>query len=542
MKKYFTISYIIMALLFLAALVYPLSKILYLGLHTDSGFGLTNFRDLFQDHTTFQGISNSFMLAACVGLVVTILGFVLAYTRNFVKTYKWFHNFLEVFANFPMFLPTIVYGFALIYVFGRQGLLTQLLGGKTLITVFGPQGIFLGWVIYTLPVAFMLINNSMKYINPKLFVVSKLMGDNGLRQFVTCLLRPLLITLVLSFVQCFFLSFTDFGLPVALAGNYPLLATSLYTRMLGAIPDFAHGAAIAILMLLPTIVTTVVMVILQKYNVKNTVKSSVEWYGNNIARIFFVIISTLLLVGVVGIFIPIFIVPFVVSYPYDMTFTSLHIRTIFSDVTIFGSIGHSLLLSILTALIGTNLALVGAYLSARSSISSQVSMVFAFISNVTNAIPGMVLGVALMIAISGTSLQNTMFILIVANCVHLFATPFSMADMALHKLSANLETTSELMGDNFIQTVFRVVLPNIRQTVFEMMSYLFVNSMVTISALIFLVGVDTATITTKMKELQQFNRFDQVFALALLLFIINLLIKYLMHMFGNFKLKRIVTY
>jgi iron(III) transport system permease protein len=337
------------------------------------------------------------------------------------------------------------------------------------------------------------------------------------------------------------LSFTDFGLPVALAGNYPLLATSLYTKILGAIPDFAHGSAIAILMLLPTIITTVIMVVLQKYNVRSTATTPTEQKENQFIRVFLIIISSLLLLATVGIFIPIFIVPFVATYPYNMTFTSFHIWEIFSDVSIFEAIGHSLLLSILTALMGTFIALLGAYLSVRSSISQQVSKAFSFISNVTNAIPGMVLGVAFMITIAGTPLQNTMFILLVANCVHLFATPFSMANMALHKLSDNLETTSELMGDNFIQTIYRVVLPNIRQTVFEMMSYLFVNSMVTISALIFLVGVDTATITTKMKELQQFNRFDQVFALALVLLTLNLLSKYLLYLMGNFKLKRLVT-
>lgn len=36
-------------------------------------------------------------------------------------------------ATLPMFLPTITYGFAIIYSFGKQGLITRLLGGSCLI-------------------------------------------------------------------------------------------------------------------------------------------------------------------------------------------------------------------------------------------------------------------------------------------------------------------------------------------------------------------------------------------------------------------------
>ncbi|MCL2676568.1 MAG: ABC transporter permease subunit [Streptococcaceae bacterium] len=533
MKKYSSIIYSLIIVFFLLILAYPLSKIFYLAFKTNTGINFSNFSDIFKDSIVMQGVTNSFILALGVAICSTIIGFIIGYTRNFLHIPQWYKNFLEIFANFPMFLPTIVYGFALIYIFGRQGILTQLMGGKTIITVFGPQGVFLGLLIYTIPVSFMLINDSMKYIDSKLFVVSKLMGDNSLKQFVTCLIRPLRSTIILSFIQCFFLSFTDFGLPTALAGNYPLLSTSLYIKMLGAIPDFAHGSVVALLMLLPTIVTTIIMVILQKYNTKQQIKSSLVVTSGRITKMVYSTISATLLLSIVLIFIPIFIVPFVSVYPYNMSFTFQHFSDVFSDFTVTDVIQTSLILSLLTAFFGTLLALTSAYLASRSSIANQVSKVMNFISNVTNAVPGMVLGIALMIAVSGTGFQYTLTILIMANCVHLFATPFSMANGAFHKLSANLEKTSELMGDNFIKTIFRVVLPNIRQTIFEMMNYLFVNSMVTISAIIFLVGVNTSTITTKMKELQNFNRYDQVFVLALVLFSINFVMKYIFYILGN---------
>ena len=82
-----------------------------------------------------------------------------------------------------------------------------------------------------------------------------------------------------------------------------------------------------------------------------------------------------------------------------------------------------------------------------------------------------------------------------------------------------------LMGDSWFKTIRRVVVPNSKSTILEMFSYYFINSMVTISALIFIVGAKTAVLTTKIKELQHFAKFDQIFVLSLLILLTNLLVK-----------------
>ena len=49
-----------------------------------------------------------------------------------------------------MLLPTITYGFAIIYSFGKQGLITQIIG-RDLFEIYGFNGLLIGYVIYTLP-------------------------------------------------------------------------------------------------------------------------------------------------------------------------------------------------------------------------------------------------------------------------------------------------------------------------------------------------------------------------------------------------------
>ena len=90
-----------------------------------------------------------------------------------------------------MLLPTITYGVAIIYSFGKQGLLTQFFG-RQLFNIYGFNGLLLGYVVYTLPIAFTLINNAMGYIDKRFMIVSRLMGDSPLQTFRMTIVIPLL--------------------------------------------------------------------------------------------------------------------------------------------------------------------------------------------------------------------------------------------------------------------------------------------------------------------------------------------------------------
>lgn len=170
-------------------------------------------------------------------VIAAVLAFIMSYTVNYTNLHKSFKKIVKTLAVLPMLLPTITYGFAIIYSFGKQGLFTRLFG-KQLFDIYGMNGLLIGYVIYTLPVSFMLIHNTMGYIDRKFSVVSKKMGDSHLKTFRETVLRPLVGTLAVSFIQCFFLSFTDFGLPASVGGKVEIVVSVLYTQMLGECTKF----------------------------------------------------------------------------------------------------------------------------------------------------------------------------------------------------------------------------------------------------------------------------------------------------------------
>ena len=150
----------------------------------------------------------------------------------------------------------------------------------------------------------------------------------------------------------------------------------------------------------------------------------------------------------------------------------------------------------------------------------------------------MVLGVAYRFVFSGTSLQNTMWILLICNVIHYFSSPYLMMKNSLSKLNESWETTAGLMGDSWLKTIVRIVTPNVRESLWSVFDYYFTNACVTVSAIIFLVGSRTMVLTTKIKQLQYINKFNEVFVLSLLIFFTNLIAKALFAVLAKYKLSR----
>ena len=531
LKLIFLVIVALFALFLVAPLVVLLGKSVW-----DGGLTGEFYTSVLSQKGFLSALGNSFAVAAASGGVATLLAFLMAYGVHYTRLPKWFKGLITAVATLPMFLPTITYGFAIIYSFGKQGLITRLLG-RQLFDIYGFFGLMVGYVIYTVPVAFLLIHNTMGFVDKKTLTVSKVMGDHALSTFWIAVLRPLLGTFAGAFIQAFFLSFTDFGIPASVGGGYEVIATLLYNQMLGGIPDFHRGAVIAMTMLIPSIGSIVILQILERFNIRYTRISNAELRKNTLRDVGWGLSGTAVSVGILSIFAVIFVVPLVEAWPYRTGFSLEHVQAVFTDSSLLGAYGHSLLMALLTAALGTLVAYGGALITARSTLGRGYKRTIESIALVTNAIPGMVLGVAYLFLFSGTSLQNTLLLMVVCNVVHYFSTPYLMMKNALSKMNAGWETTAMLMGDSWLKTILRVVTPNALSSLIEVFSYYFINSMVTISALIFIAGARTMVLTTMIKQLQYVNRFNEVFVLSLLILATNLVAKALFSWLANRRVK-----
>lgn len=515
--------YIAVIAIFAAFLVAPFVEIVYQAISVGGGIGMDNFSNVVSEKNFGKAFSNSILIASTSAFISTLFAFILAYTIHYTNVNSKMKKVIQVLAIAPMFLPTITYGFAIIYSLGKQGLLTKAFNIQ--IDIYGFNGLLIGYVIYTTPIAFLLIFNAMKYIDKKFMIVSQIMGDSSLKTFMQTLIRPLMGTLAASFIQCFFLSFTDYGIPASVGGKFQVIATTLYEEMLGSVPDFNRGAVVAIAMLLPSIISIALLCYLQKYNIRYNVISQMEIRANKLRDFICGGVSTVILVSIFSMFAVIFLIPFINEWPYRLEFTTDHIMSILSDASIIDVYTNSLWVAFLTAVIGLLISYGAALITARSSLLREKKFSIEAIALITNTIPGMVIGIAYMMFFSGSTLQNTFTLIVICNIVHYFSTPYLMLKSSLEKLNDSWEKTALLMGDTWFKTIRRIITPNIRTTIFEVLGYYFINAMVTISAIIFVAGAQTMVITAKIKELQYFGKFNEIFVLSMLILFTNLIVK-----------------
>ncbi|PWL67222.1 MAG: iron ABC transporter permease [Amedibacillus dolichus] len=525
-EKEYKFIYTVLLIIFLSFLAYPIVSLLAKSFQGIDGFTLHNYSEVLKNEGFVIALKNSIVVSLSAAACSLGLGFLLAYTLNFTNVWPWLKKTISMIASMPMLLPTITYGFAIIYSFGKQGLLTQLAGFQ-FFNVYGFGGILMGYIIYTLPTSFLLLNNAMKQIDKKYLLVSRLMQDHALRSFFMTILRPLLATLATCLIQCFFLSFTDFGIPASVGGRYHVIASLLYSYMLGSIPDFVRGAVVAMMMLLPSILSIIIMQYLQRYQIRYHQVSETILKRNRLRDSLLGILSSGVCFSLISVFAVIFILPFIRQWPYQISFSMEHIYAVFKDPQLLHVLKNTLLMAFASAMFGTLFTYAAALVSERSHIGKYKCKSLDALSLITNTIPGMVIGIAYLFIFSGTPLQNTMPLLIVCNVIHFFSTPYLMLKESLGKMNASFETTAKLMGDSCLQTIVRIITPNARYSLIEVFSYYFINSAVTVSAIIFIAGAHTMVITTKIKELQYLAKFNEVFVLSFVLFAVNLTVKYI---------------
>ncbi|WBF56398.1 ABC transporter permease subunit [Lysinibacillus sp. JK80] len=521
-NKIMKLIFLPILLFFLFFLIVPLLYMFWQSFKIGNVVTIQNYIEALRNIEIREAFTNSFKVSFVASVITTILAFWLAYAVHFTTMHRYTKKLVQIGITLPMLLPTITYGFVLIYTFGNQGILTKLVG-QPLFTIYGYNGLVIGYVLYTLPVAFILMQNSMQYIDKRFLLVSILMHDQPMRRFYHTVYRPMVGTIGGAFILTFVLSFTDFGIPASVGGNYRVIATELYQAMLGSIVHFERGAVISVLMLVPAVLGVVMLTILERFNFQYKHVGQSELVKHRLRDALFTIYSILCVTAVCIIFLTMFIVPFTKGYPYDFSFTLEHVQNVLAEKDLTKVYINSLIVAVLTAILGVGITFMSALLNTRTPLKGRKSLDVT--SMMTNTVPGMVLGLSYLFFFNGSSLKGTFLIIIACNIVHFFTTPYLMAKNSLQKMDPTWEVTAELLKDSWLKTVIRIILPNIRPTIYQMFSYYFLNAMVTVSGVIFLVSTKTMLVSTRIKELQHFAKYTDIFVLSIFILCTNLIVK-----------------
>lgn len=446
---------------------------------------------------------NSLILATIVGFGTTLLGLVLALAAQ--RGGQRFASLYRVMAVLPIVTPPFVIALALVVLFGRTGLITAWLSSAFDIPrsrwIYGLTGVTLAQLLTFTPIAFMILHGALAAVSPSLEEAAQTLRAARGRVFRTVtwpLLRPALANaFLLGFVE----SLADFGNPVVLAGNYEVLSTKIFFAVAGAQHEPGRAAALATVLLGFTLMAfwlqqrwlgrasyvTVsgkgdagVPAQLPVALRRGCVGLSMAWIGFTLACY-----AVILAGGFVrdigrGDMTPVlshFGAGFGVEWRGGMpAFVGSAWNSFFTTVEV------ALVAAPLTAIIG----LLSAYVITRQNFVGRRA--FEFLTMVSFAVPGTVIGVAYIVAFNVPPIELTGGLAILILCFVFRNMPVGVRAgiAALAQIDKSLDEASSTLRASTWRTLTQVVLPLLKPAIVATLIFSFTHAMTAVSAVIFL--------------------------------------------------------
>lgn len=513
---------------FTASMIFPLFSLFIKAFQNKYGefTGLDNFIEYFENPNTSSSLFNSLKVSLTVTVIVTIAALLFAYGIN--RTDIKLKKILNFTALLPLFAPTMTHGIALIYIFGRQGVFTRFTGIE--LPVYGFLGIVLAESVFIFPVLYFMLSLSFNNEDYRKYEAAQLMGISSIKQFFTITVPSIKYTLITCFFSAFTLSFTDFGAPKVIGGNYNVLATDIFKQVIGQ-QNFSMGATVGILLIIPAFVSFLSDFFITNRNSKISVGAIKYRIRKNTKRdIFYGIFNYFVFGIIIFLFGIILLASFVKTWPYDMSLSFKAYKFTVMGESVWNIFFNSITVSAISAFVGTILCFFTAYMTEREKRYLFVRKIGYFLSILPNAVPGLTIGLSYIFFFNSklnpfNFMYGTFAVIILANIVHFFATPFLTITASLKKIDAEYEAVSNIMGVPWYKTVFKVIVPLSFNSLVESFSYYFVNSMITISAVVFLYTSKTRLISVMMISKNDAGEIASASAMAVMIIAVNILFK-----------------
>lgn len=517
MKKHNKLTIIILLFL-LITVFFPLLSMLY-------RIDWSDFSVLMKSIAFKEALTNSLVVTSISTIISISVAWLLAYTIN--KTNIRHRAILKLFITIPMFLPSISHGLGLINLFGANGIISKALN----FNIIGMSGIILGSIIYSFPVAFLMLDDGYNYIDNNMYNNAKVLGLNKWQTFKTvtyCYLKKPLFSAIFA---VFTMIFTDYGVPLAVGGKFITLPVFLYKEVIGLL-DFSRGTIIGLFLLIPAIISFLFDNFTKDYTNGDYEENKHEEISNNPKDIIPKVLLYLILIFIMIILGSFIIYAFINNFTFDKSFTLKHIEYVIND-KIGSYLINSLIIAILVSVIGTILSFSTAYITARSK--NKLSKLIHILTISSLAIPGIVLGLSYTITFKGTLIYNTIFILVLVNIIHFLASPYLMAYNALKKVNPNYEVVAKTCNISTFRIILDVIVPCTKKTLREMFAYFFVNSMITISAVTFLFTVRTMPLSLLINNYEGNMLLGEAAIVSLIILFFNLMVKGIVYIINRYE-------
>ncbi|HEY0198541.1 MAG TPA: ABC transporter permease subunit [Rhodanobacter sp.] len=468
-------------------------------LSADHAFTLSNYTRLWTDPNVPRAALHSVLMAGATTVAVVLAGLTIAMAlhRSRVPGKQLIRGALLL----PMLAPSLMQGLGLIFLLGRNGLIHQWTGLNT--DIYGFSGLLIANFCYALPQAVFIISVALARTDRRYYDAAETMGASAWRQFVDITLPQAKFGLLSAGFVVFTITITDFGNAIVVGGSYQVLATEIYDQVSGQM-DFGMGATIGMILLLPAILSVCLERVASKHRDGGSEHAlPFEAAPDRLRDTGLSVISALLLLPLVATIATVVYASFVKLWPYRLGLTLAHYHTDLPDG--YGPVVTSLKVSIIVAVFGTLLLFMLA-LGVRR-LPSALARPLYVAATLPAAVPGMIVGIAYVMAFNSGPLSQWLYgsIAIVALCnfYHFHTQGFLTMSTGLRSVPGALEDAVSCLGGRVLHSVRDVVLPFAAPAIVSVFFLLFMQSMVTLSAVIFLITPDLSLASVSVMQLNE---------------------------------------
>jgi iron(III) transport system permease protein len=513
----------------------PLAAILERSFATPDGFGLDNYARYFSNDTFVGIIWNSLSVSATTTAITIVLAFWFAYALH--RSAMRFKQVFRLIALIPLFAPSLVQALGILFLFGRNGLINRTfdLG----IDIYGFWGIVISDVFYSFPHAFLILSAALAVADARIYESAEMLGAKGARVFRTVTLPATKYGLMSATFVVFTIVMTDFGNAMVIGGDFNVLATEIYNQVSGQ-ANFEMGAVVGMILLIPAALAVIVekwvmrrqVAVIGERSQPLSIRPHRRFDLAMLAYAAFVCACILMVVGMV------FYASFVTLWPWNMAPSLKHYT--FDVQNGIEPLWTSIWVSLMAAGIGMVFVVGGAIVVDR--FRNPLTRALYFLSILPAAVPGMVLGLGYILAFNDPAnpiyvIYGTIVILAICNVYHYHAQGFLIATTSVKQISGTFDEASKCLGAGLLRSLRKITVPIIMPSIISIGVFFFMRSMVTLSAVIFLVTPKTQLAAVSVLLIDDSGNHNQAAAFSVcIMFIVAMAVvalHFLMRLLGR---------
>ncbi|MBM9535689.1 ABC transporter permease subunit [Desulfobulbus alkaliphilus] len=492
--------------------LYPLIHILGRSFQTPEGLGLANYAAVLGTERFLRLVYNSFAVTLTTTVVTVVLAYVFAYAVQ--RTCLPLKNLLRLIALVPLFAPSLVQAQGLVLLLGRNGLVNRTLG--TDFSIYGFWGIVIASILYVFPYAFLIFSAALATADNRLYESSRILGANRLRTFLTVTLPSSRFALIAASFVVFTLVITDFGNPMVVGGDYSVLATEVYNQVIGQ-ANFELGTVIGMVLLLPVALAVAgeKWVHQREYAQISAGSLPLQLRPDRLRDTVFTVYALLICAVILMVVGVVIFASFTHLWPYHMGFSLRHYA--FDVQNGIQPLWNSVYIGLMAAGIGVAATGLAAYVIEK--FATLVRAPLSFLCIVPAAVPGMVLGLGYVLAFNKPDtplsfLYGSLLLIALCNVYYYHAQGFLIASTSMKQISSSFDEASATLGASLLRTMGKITLPLMWPTLVGIAVFFFMRSMVTLSAVIFLITPSTQVAAVSVLMLEDRGAVNQAAAFS----------------------------